>query len=156
AMTGEGQRVETSLLQNGLVLQHNRFSSLPVIDHLVREPIRQSLADARENGTGMQAIMEARRREYEEGQIANIYYRVYYTSDGAIAVGNLSAELRQKFRDALGVEYDPRDHDPDYDPKSDEALEFGARLRDEVEAKFAAQPTAYWSDYLDRAGVPNG
>ncbi|MCK9485468.1 MAG: CoA transferase [Dehalococcoidia bacterium] len=156
ALTGEGQLVETSLLQTGLILQHGRFSSLPAADVTGRTRYLEDLQRSRENGEGYQAFVQRQRAQYEAGQVANIYYRVYYTSDGAIAVGNLSPGLRKKFREAMGIEYDPRDDDPNYDAASPEALEFGLRLRDEVEAKFREHPSAYWSDYLDAQGIPNG
>lgn len=156
AMTGEGQFIETSLLRTGLVLQHTKFSSLPPADVTGRTRFLEELRAARARGEGYREIVERRRNEYEAGQVANIYYRVYYTSDGAIAVGNLSPGLRERFRQALGIEYDPRDHDPDYDADSPEAREFGLLLRDAVEAKFSEQPTAYWSEYLDARGIPNG
>jgi crotonobetainyl-CoA:carnitine CoA-transferase CaiB-like acyl-CoA transferase len=156
ALTGHGQLVETSLLQTGLVLQHSKFSALPIADANTREAFRRELTESRAEGEGYTAIVQRKRAEYEAGQVANIYYRVYLTSDGAIAVGALSPALRQKFRDALGIEYDPRDHDPEYNAASKEALAFGLTLRDETEAKFASRTTAEWSDYLDNAGVPAG
>ena len=56
----------------------------------------------------------------------------------------------------MGIEYDPRDHDPNYVADSAEAREFGLQLRDRLEAAFLEHPSAYWSEYLDAAGVPNG
>jgi len=156
ARTGEGQLVETSLLQTGLTLQATKFSVLPAADVTTRDPFLRELATSRENQEGYTPIVERKRKQYEAGQVANIYYRVYLTKDGAIAVGNLSPALRKKFRDAMGIENDPRDDDPNYDASSPEAEAFGLQLRDEVEAKFREQTTAYWSTYLDESGVPAG
>lgn len=155
-LTGEGQLVETSLLQTSLILQHTKFSSLPAADVLARTPYLEQLAESRAKGEGYRPFVERQRQKYEAGQVANIYYRVYYTKDGAIAVGNLSPILRKKFRDAMGIEYDPRDDDPDYNAASPEAQAVGLQLRDQVEARFREETTAYWSDYLDSKGIPNG
>ncbi|MCA9847298.1 MAG: CoA transferase [Dehalococcoidia bacterium] len=156
AVSGEGQFIETSLLQTGLILQHGKFSSLPPADVTTRTRFLAELEEARATGLGYRDIVERKREEYEAGQVANVYYRVYYTADGAIAVGSLSGQLRERFRQAMGIEYDPRDHDPNYVADSAEAREFGLQLRDRLEAAFLEHPSAYWSEYLDAAGVPNG
>src|SRR5690606_18977208 len=76
------------------------------------------------------------------------------TSDGAITVGCLSPSLRQKLRDALGIEYDPKDHDPNYDITAPESIAFGETLVDQVEAQILADATAHWVDLLEQHGVP--
>jgi crotonobetainyl-CoA:carnitine CoA-transferase CaiB-like acyl-CoA transferase len=99
-------------------------------------------------------MAEHRRAMMQGRQVGNVYYRNYLTSDGAIAVGNLSASLRQKMRDALGIEYDPRDHDPAYDLRDPKNIEFGTALTARVEAMIREQPSKHWVELLERYGVP--
>jgi crotonobetainyl-CoA:carnitine CoA-transferase CaiB-like acyl-CoA transferase len=97
------------------------------------------------------------RRTMQQGrQAGNIYHRNYLTSDVAIAIGNLSVSLRQKIRDALGIECDPRDHDPEWDPRAPESVQFGHELVERVEAMIADDTTEHWVDHFETAGVPVG
>ena len=156
AQTGEGQLVETSLLVNALNFLGGSFMSLPPADTLVRTAFLADIAAARERGEGYAEIVKARQARLAVAQLGNIYYRNYLTKDGAIAVGNLSPSLRQKMRDALGIEYDRRDHDPNYDPRDPETIDAGNALTARVEKMIAAEPTAHWIELLEGAGVPVG
>ena len=86
----------------------------------------------------------------------NIYYRNYLTKDGAVAVGCLSASLRSKLRAALGIEGDPRDDDPAYDPTDPDTIAWGQALIDRVESMFLERTSADWVAHLEAAGVPAG
>ena len=156
AQTGEGQLVETSLLVNALNFLGGSFMSLPPADTLVRTAFLADVAAARARGEGYAEIVKARQARLAVAQLGNIYYRNYLTKDGAIAVGNLSPSLRQKMRDALGIEYDRRDHDPNYDPRDPETIDAGNALMARVEKMIAAEPTAHWIELLEGAGVPVG
>jgi crotonobetainyl-CoA:carnitine CoA-transferase CaiB-like acyl-CoA transferase len=152
--TGEGQLVETSLLANALMFQGGSVMSLPPADTMLRQPFLDYLEKAHLESASYTEMVQHRQGMMRGRQAGNIYYRNYFTADGAIAIGNLSASLRQKMRDALGVEYDPRDHDPNYDPRSSEAQSFGADLIAKTEAQFRGQPSTHWVDLLERHGVP--
>jgi len=156
AQTGEGQLVETSLLVNALNFLGGSFMSLPPADTLVRTAFLADVKAARERGEGYAEIVKARQARLAVAQLGNIYYRNYLTSDGAIAVGNLSPSLRQKMRDVLGIEYDRRDHDPNYDPRDPETIEAGNALTARVEKMIAAKPTAHWVQVFEAGGVPVG
>ena len=152
--TGQGQMIETSLLANALMFQGGSVMSLPPADTLFRQPLLDYLDEAHLRGASYTEMVEHRLTMMRGRQQGNIYYRNYLTADGAIAIGNLSASLRQKMRDALGIEYDPRDHDPNYDPRSPEAKEFGDELIAKTEAQIRAQPSKHWVELLERHGVP--
>ncbi len=156
AMTGQGQLVETSLLVNALNFLGGSFMSLPAADELVRTAFLADVAAARERGEGYADIVKRRQARLQVAQLGNIYYRNYLTKDGAIAVGNLSPSLRQKMRDALGIEYDARDHDPEYNPRDPKYIELGNALTSRVEQMMVSENTAHWVDLLERAGVPVG
>jgi formyl-CoA transferase len=152
--TGKGQLVETSLLANALQFQGGSVMSLPPADTLLRQPLLEYLADARGRQATYTEMVEHRRTMMQGRQVGNIYYRNYLTKDGAIAIGNLSASLRQKMRDALEIEYDPRDHDPEYDARRPDIIEFGNALTEKVEAMMREQPSAHWVELMERHGVP--
>ncbi|MDA0270262.1 MAG: CoA transferase [Chloroflexi bacterium] len=156
AMTGEGQLVETSLLVNALNFLGGSFMSLPAADELVRTAFLKDVAGARERGEGYAEIVKRRQARLSVAQLGNIYYRNYLTKDGAIAVGNLSASLRQKMRDVLGIDYDRRDHDPAYNPRDPETIEAGNALTARVEKMIVSEPTAHWVGLFEAAGVPVG
>jgi len=154
SQTGEGQLVETSLLANALVFLGGSFMSLPPADELVRTAFLKDLKESRERGDTYREIVERRQQRIAAGQVGNIYYRNFLTEDGAIAVGNLSASLRQKMRDVLGIAYDPRDHDPEWNPRDPETMKFGSELVAKIEAMIVDNTSAYWVEKLEAAGVP--
>lgn len=152
--TGQGQLVETSLLANALVMQGSSFMSHPVADASLRTPMKEELKSVRARGGGYAEMARARRARWDARRAGNVYYRNFYTQDGAIAVGCLSPTLRQKLRDALDIEYDPLDDDPGYEPTSPGAVEFGRNLIEYVVALLATKPSAHWIELFERHGVP--
>jgi formyl-CoA transferase len=155
ARTGEGQLIETSLMANALTLQGTSFMSLPVADALSRGAFLEELRQARESGTSYAEVITKRRLIQQAANPGNIYYRNYLTADGAIAVGNLSAALRQKMRDALGIEYDPRDMDPEYNPRDRKYIDLAMEMVAKVEAMIRAKPSQHWLDLFAKFGVPS-
>lgn len=154
--TGEGQMVQTSLLANALQAQSGGFMSLPPADAMLRTPFLEALEQGRADGKSYTEMANLKRTMQQGRQTGNIYYRNYLTSDGAIAIGNLSASLRQKMRDALGIPTDPRDDDPEWDPRSEESIAFGEQLVARVEETIAGNTTAHWVAHFEAAGVPVG
>jgi crotonobetainyl-CoA:carnitine CoA-transferase CaiB-like acyl-CoA transferase len=156
SQTGEGQLVQTSLLANALMAQSGSFMSLPAGDTSFRTRFEGALAEGRGRGATYTELAQIRRSMQQGRQAGNIYYRNYLTSDGAIAIGNLSASLRKKMRDALGIEYDARDDDPEYDPLEPQYVELGQKLIGRVEKLIASNTTAHWVQHFEAAGVPVG
>jgi len=150
--TGEGQLVETSLLANALQFQGSSVMAHPIADASLRTPFLQYLSES--EAASYPEKVARRQSLLERRQVGHIYYRMYLTRDGAITVGCLSPSLRQKLRDALGIEYDPKDHDPNYDITAPESIAFGQQLVDRVEAQIRAQPTGHWVALLEQHGVP--
>ena len=151
---GKGQLVETSLLANALQFLGGSVMTLPPADTLVRQPFLEYLDEAHERGASYTEMTEKRRAMMQGRQVGNVYYRNYLTADGAIAVGNLSASLRQKMRDALDIDYDPRDHDPAYDLRDQKYTDFGNELTQRVEAMTREQPSRHWVELFETHGVP--
>lgn len=151
--TGKGQKIETTLLASALAVQTSRFTWIELID---AEPYRQFMADLarmRAEGRPFEEIY-ARYLEFRPRPPGNIYYRTYQTKDGVIAVGCLSDPLRKRLLEVLGL-HDIR-FDPDYDPQSPRAIEFGQELTRQAEAVFRQRTTAEWLRILDEAGIPAG
>lgn len=151
--TGKGQKIETTLLASALAVQTSRFTWIEAID---AEPYRDFMADLarmRAEGRPFEEIY-ARYLEFRPRPPGNIYYRTYQTKDGVIAVGCLSDPLRKRLLQVLGL-HDIR-FDPDYDPQSPEAIEFGKQLTRQAEAIFRQRTTAEWLRILDEAGIPAG
>ncbi len=150
AMTGEGQRVETSLLANVLTIHMANFSAIPAADAAEREAFAGLLADAKEHSTSYPEMLKERDRLFATRH--NVYYRCFVTSDGAIAVGALSASLRAKVRAVLQLEHN-RD-EPGYDPYDPAQMEIDQRVTREVEAMIRGNTCAYWEARFEAGGVP--
>ena len=149
--TGQGQRVEASLLSTGLALQLQRFLRVNVVDGEVQEELMRDLTALQAGGVGYRELQE-HYRGFHTNAPDNIYYRTYRTRDGFLAVGCLSESLRGKLLDALGIEDAPTlafELDEDDDPVSGvEALTAQAEVR------FLQRTSAEWVALLGDAGVP--
>jgi formyl-CoA transferase len=154
AMTGQGQKVETSLLINAIAIQVGgswSFASVPAGDSGLRTRLREVHAKARAEGKTYAELVAARDEVLRPGR-ANIYYRCFVTSDGMIAIGALSPSLRAKVRAVLDIEHNI--DEPGYDPRSPEQRVLDEELTASVEAKVRARPTQYWLEAFKAGGVP--
>lgn len=148
ARTGEGQRVETSLLNNILFLQGGRAVENDMADERTR-PARLELLEARAAGKSLREIALPLRTPL------NAFYRSYQTRDGAVFVGALSRPLRDKARQALSTSLMARD-DPDWDPRNPEHMEQALAQQRDIERRMKQKTTAEWVTILEAAGVPTG
>jgi crotonobetainyl-CoA:carnitine CoA-transferase CaiB-like acyl-CoA transferase len=148
--TGEGQRVDVSLLATALNL------SLPTVSQFTGDqPVgsyddrQTALLSERDAG----APFDELRHEFETNVMAGqrnfrLYFRHYATSDGLLTVAGLSRGLRAKFHDATGIARpagtltlaDQEFHD----------------IVEEAETLFASEPTDHWLGVLRGAGYPCG
>jgi CoA:oxalate CoA-transferase len=150
--TGRGQLVETSLLANALTVQYGTFMSLPAADTMVRGAMLEKLEAAEESGQSYRDFVEERREMMRRRGVGGVYYRCFNTKNGAIAVGCLSASLREKMRQALDFT-DIRDK-PDYDPLTPESQAFQRELTAKIEEMMASDNSERWIETLESAGVP--
>ncbi len=146
--TGEGQRVDTSLLSTALGLGTavlHRFEALADQD----EADRSALADLRADGGGFDEQRDLYEGSALQGQTAfRLYFRTYATSDGLVSVAGLSPGLHARFHEVTGVERPPRD-------ASAGSPEFLAVV-DAAERCFAERTTEQWLADLRAAGYPCG
>ena len=153
-LTGEGQRVETSLLGTAMALGNQLLSWFGATDPPIEESYRVAIAEARAKGADFETQRGIWEKHYTRGGFANVYFRHYRTQDGFVSVGCLSPQLNQKFRTVTGIQ----------DPRTEAGFEMGspenmARLQElvhEVEALFASKPSAEWLKSLRAGGVPCG
>jgi crotonobetainyl-CoA:carnitine CoA-transferase CaiB-like acyl-CoA transferase len=153
-LTGEGQRVETSLLGTAMALGNQLLSWFGATDPPVEESYRAAIAEARSEGADFETQRAIWERHYTRGGFANIYFRHYRTADGFVSVGCLSPQLNARFRAVTGI----------HDPRTEPGFEFGtpenmARLQAlvrEVEALFASKTSAEWLAALRAGKVPCG
>ncbi|MHB8575658.1 MAG: CaiB/BaiF CoA transferase family protein [Dehalococcoidia bacterium] len=150
--TGEGQAIDTSLLNTALYLQ-GTFKEITAMDTEPRELRLEQLQAARERGAMMEEIYEERRAAMPE-LLGNIYYRIFKTRDSYIAVGCLGPGPRERFRQALGVR-DPR-YDKDFSGTPAEIAKAGRALVIQVEGLFQERSTEEWLKHLDACDVAAG
>ncbi len=145
SQTGKGQMIETSLLINALNIQ-GQSMDLPAADAVERGTLLEDLANREQEGVDYATFIKSHER------IPQIYYRAYATRDGAIAIGALSAGLRAKVRQALGIEHN-RD-EPGYSAVDPEQRKIDQVITDQVEEMIRGNTSAHWEQVFEQAGVP--
>jgi crotonobetainyl-CoA:carnitine CoA-transferase CaiB-like acyl-CoA transferase len=136
--TGAGQQVEVSLLGGALYLQGNALQHIPALDDWRERFITEALPRARNEGRGPAGI--ARLRGELRPDMNRSAYRIVRTADGAVAIAAGGGGGRGRLLHALGL---------------DElaGTDVTADVSAEVNAAFAAQPTAHWLARLREADV---
>lgn len=152
--TGEGQRVDTSLLASGLAVQTQSFMEVDSVDRENREAFLAVLEAMRESGASYEEIDEQHQQMMNPFRRGNIYYRTYQAKDGALAVACLSDRLRKRVADVLEID-DPRFH-PDYDPLSEPDMDLIDELVRQAEELFLERTVDHWLQTFDSVGVPAG
>ena len=151
--TGEGQMIESTLLQTALAFQGGSVFDLPAADgakYLKMETVHR----LQQAGASYPELLAAH-NPLEILGAGNIYYRAYSTLDGAIAIGALSPTLWEKVRTALDTDFLGM-ADPEYDPTDPEKLATAHKRLAEIEEHVRTKTTAEWGDIFTANGVPNG
>ena len=151
--SGQGQKIEASLLGTALAVQGGRFLQVAVVDDEPRAELLEALSQLKADGAPYEEVQE-RYRQQSPWRRGNVYYRSYQTRNGIITVGCLSNPLRKRMADVLGL-YDIR-FEPDYDPTTEESIAFAEELVKKAEAVFKQKTVEEWLTLLDEAGVPAG
>lgn len=153
--TGEGQRIDCTLLGTAIAMQTSQFTWIDAFDDAVFPPMIESIKQARLDMKTFEEQVEIH-NTFRPAGAGNVYYRVYQTSDGFIAVGALSRQLWAKVRAATGLE-DPRAKpDGSFDSAPPDWDVEGPKLVAKAEALFRTRSTADWGAVLEQHGVPSG
>ncbi|MGH1490883.1 MAG: CaiB/BaiF CoA transferase family protein [Acidimicrobiales bacterium] len=147
-LTGEGQRVDASLLGTAMSLGLPMLSYFPNADEEVIDDFKDDLAAMRAAGVDFDGQREMYEDRVQAGQGAfQLYFRHYQTADGLISVAGLSRGLFAKFHDVTGL--------PVPDASDHNSAEFRSVV-DQAQALFATKTTAEWTRLLGEAGYPCG
>ncbi|MEZ4552441.1 MAG: CoA transferase [Dehalococcoidia bacterium] len=154
ATTGEGEFLQTSLLQSALSIQAGSVARLPVSDELLRRPMLDAIADARARGASYEEIINIRNGSNSAtGQAFRLYYNGYRVKDGAVILGALTPANQEQMRRAMGITDDPS-ADPNFnalDPESIRQVEaMGERIRQIMLTKTMDE----WVALFDKEGAP--
>ena len=148
ARTGQGQYIETSLMQNLLLLQGTRTSDNDSADESTRRA-REAMLEARRSGVSLRDI------DRPVPVVVNAFYRAYQTRDGAIFLGALTKGLRDKARAALDTDLLTRDA-PGWNPADPVQFAEAMEKQRDIERRVKQRTTAEWLAILEQAGVPCG
>ena len=145
--TGEGQRVDTSLLGTAISLGTPVIASFPQ-DVERYQQLDEDLQMLRSAGVGF----NEQRAHYDRtvvpaGGAFQLYFRHYQTADGLVSLAGLSSGLFVKFHQATGIDA-PTVHDP-----HDEGFQAVVR---EAEQFFAGKTSAEAIALLREVGYPCG
>jgi formyl-CoA transferase len=152
--TGEGQMIESTLLQTALAFQGNSVFDIPAADDDKYQRMER-VHQLQQSGASYPELLAAHNPLEAIVGAGNIYYRAYSTLDGAIAIGALSPTLWEKVRTALDTDFLGM-ADPEFNPMDPEWAA-NARLRlAEIEEHVRSKSTAEWADIFTANGVPNG
>jgi crotonobetainyl-CoA:carnitine CoA-transferase CaiB-like acyl-CoA transferase len=155
-LTGEGQRVDTSLLAAALSVQDTVVMREPVHDAIQRDPMMSAIEEARSGGASYAELLGtfgAGRRAARSS--FRCYYRTYQASDGFLVIGALTEAGRDGVRRALDVTDDHSD-EPGFDASDPANVEYSDRLVERIERIMRTRTVAEWLDALAAEGVPAG
>jgi formyl-CoA transferase len=153
--TGRGQKIETTLLGSALAVQNAHFQFVESADVEWRARFLEALERGRRDGVDFQELRQILLSTRPTMAIGNIYYRVFKTKDSYVVVGALSAALRHKVLDVIGLE-DKRMKNLDWDPTKPEWQEYSKQLVKDAEAVLLQKTTDEWLELFDAGGVPAG
>ncbi len=152
--TGQGQKIDTSLLGAGLSVQASRMFSVEETDRPVREKFLAKLGDESNASMSLSDMVEMRQPDAQLTH-GNFYFRVYETIDRPIAVACLNDRLRSRCTEVIGIS-DPRLDDPDFDPEAAGAVDVLKRIGAEAEDIMRTMTFAEWTALFDASDVPCG
>lgn len=153
-LTGEGQKVETSLVATAMVYSSQ---SSNWIDSLEVERVREltaTMAEAQADGATFAEQQQLWWRSFRPDNTGNATFRYYRCADGFISVACLSPGLIARFYRAMEL-FDPR-QDKDWDDASPDAEQKLLDWVTSIERTFAGKSCAHWLSFLAEQGVPCG
>jgi len=151
ARTGEGQKINSSLLRTGVWLQSHNVNHEPLTDALFADVTRRQLAETRAAGGSYAQLIAVRAEQRFTG---GLYYGGYAAKDGGIILGALTRANRDAFRRVLRLEGENSD-EPGYDVLDPENRRTLEHFRDVIRKQLRERTVAEWTAIFDEAGVPS-
>ena len=148
--TGQGQRIETSLLNTALALQAN-FIELEEYNKPQHEGFTETISALREANTDYSIMRDQHQELFGNNIRFKMYYTTYATSNGIIAVGCLNETLRRKASKIIEIN-DPIFESPPRHVSEDEYENMYTNAKNNIRSN----TTNYWLDKFDTVGVPAG
>lgn len=153
--TGEGQKIETSLLRAALAVQDTSVMREPVHDAILRDPAIEEINRVRAHRGPYTEILDVRSGNLRRRAAFRIYYAGYQTGDGGtIVLGALTPATRNASRKVLGIDDDPSDL-PDFDMDDPASQAKVTEIRERVRALMLSRPLDEWVEAFTAGGVPN-
>ncbi len=154
AQTGEGQKIESSLLASALAVQDTQIMRDPVHDAVQRDPMMAVVDAARARNVPYTELLDVYRGRRGQARSAFFaFWRSYYTQDGVVVLGALTPPGRTAARAVLGIAEDGSDL-PDFDASDPANVERAEALISRIEELMLARTTAEWVQAFGEAGVP--
>ncbi|MQC48039.1 MAG: hypothetical protein DWG77_02960 [Chloroflexi bacterium] len=135
ALSGEGQKINTSLLRTGVWLQSHNVNREPVTDALFDDVTRRQMDEMRAAGGSYGDLVRLRSEQRFTG---GLYYGGYAAKDGGIILGALTRTNRDAFPRLLELE-DENSDEPGYDMLDPENQRKAASFKDLLRAKMRAR-----------------
>lgn len=153
--TGEGQRIDTSLLRSALSIQDYYVMRQDVTDVIMRDPMLENINRLRREGAPYSELLNARKTYRWAGMGGpRLYYSGYQTADGTIVLGCLTKPTRAGARRVLGMEATDTSDEAGFDPRDPAVPARVAGWKAIIAEKMRQHPTSYWMERLIAAGVP--
>lgn len=144
--TGNGQRLDVSLLQAALVLQNNHINHIDAID-AKRHEFVDYLKTAFSEGASWQDVVDYQR---PTGPL-QVYYGFFRACDGVFCLAPGSRALQRKVLDVVGLA-DPAVEQAHFQP--DDAPAHAARMKAQFNAVLEQHTAAHWIEVFRAHGVP--
>ncbi len=153
-LTGEGQKIDSSLLASALAVQDTQVMRDPVHDAVLRDPMMASVDEARARNVGYAELLDVYRGRRGAPRSAFFaFYRSYQAKDGVVVLGALTPAGRVAARKVLGITDDQSDQ-PGFDARDPANVESADRLISTVEELLRTRTVAQWVRDFGDAGVP--
>lgn len=111
--TGQGQRVDVSLLGGALAVQNNSLGHVHDRDEWRHSFVEEHLPKLRARQADGSEVEVERRALRPDPPTHTAHYRVFRTADGFVALGAGSAQARRRLCETLGLDHELATSDPD-------------------------------------------
>ena len=148
--SGQGQRLDVSLLQAALVIQNNSVNHIDAVDGW-RHDFVDYLKDAFAEGATLDDVLD--QREVLKPNVQPPYYGLFPTGQGFLAIAAGGLGLRKKVAELLEID-DPGIADVNFQPE--DVMAYTQEVRNQVIKALASKSAAEWQARFEQAGVPAG